>query len=202
MRVAALAAFEKACNDADVQCETSQITGVVTATIIENTELADLAVLGRGGEHTEWLDGLVGSTTEAVVRRAKCPVVVTATDSSQMDRLMVAYDGSTFGKKALQTGANLSESWKVPCDVLVVSAKKGDALVSEARAYMDAHDAEVEYITKEGDPSETIVSCASERGIDLLMIGAYGHTKVRELVVGSTTAYALNHAPCPLLLTR
>ena len=53
-----------------------------------------------------------------------------------------------------------------------------------------------------GDPSETIVAYAGDCAADLLIMGAYGHTKVRELVVGSTTAYAMNHAPCPVLLAR
>ena len=49
---------------------------------------------------------------------------------------------------------------------------------------------------------DRIIEVAKECSADLLVMGAYGHTKVRELVVGSTTAYAMNHAPCPLLLTR
>ena len=68
--------------------------------------------------------------------------------------------------------------------------------------FKESHELEVECVLRSGDPSEVIVAYAGECEADLLIMGAYGHTKVRELVVGSTTAYALSHAPCPLLLSR
>ena len=60
----------------------------------------------------------------------------------------------------------------------------------------------VDYVALDADPSEGIVEHAENSKTDLIVMGAYGHTKVRELVVGSTTAYVTNHAPCPVLLAR
>jgi nucleotide-binding universal stress UspA family protein len=199
---AALDAFRTACEEAGVACETGQITGIVSRCIVEKSELADLIVMGRGGEHSEWLDGLVGSTTAAVVRRAKQPVLVTGVDTPGTKRFLVAYDGSVHAKKALQAAASIGVDWNMPCHVLVVGDAKLGPLLDEARAYLATHPVTVDYVLRPGDPSETIVAFAKECGADLLVMGAYGHTKVRELVVGSTTAYALNHAPCPLLLAR
>ncbi|HOZ48276.1 MAG TPA: universal stress protein [Candidatus Hydrogenedentes bacterium] len=199
---AALEAFGFACREAEVSCETSLETGIVTRCILEKAELADLIVMGRGGEHTEWLDGLVGSTTEAVVRRARQPVLITGTDTPGTQRFVVAYDGSVHAKRALHMAAEISADWHMPFHVLVVGEKRGEALVAEARSYLASHSVPVEYVVKSGDPSEVIVIYAAECEADLLVMGAYGHTKVRELVVGSTTAYAINHAPCPLLLIR
>jgi len=198
----AIEAFRAACEDAGVACETSQATGIVARCILEKSELADLIVMGRGGEHTEWLDGLVGSTTEAVIRRANHPVLVTATDTPGTTRFLVAYDGSHNANRAIQAAAGISADWSMPFHVLIVSERKGEALRVQARAYLETHALEVDYILKQGDPSEVIVAYAEECAADLLVMGAYGHTKVRELVVGSTTAYAINHAPCPLLLVR
>ncbi len=199
---AALEAFSTACADADVGWETTQDTGTVVRCIVEKTELMDLVVMGRGGEHGEWLDGLVGSTTEAVVRRARCPVLVTERDSAAITRFVAAYDGSAHAKSALQIAADIGETWRVPFEVLVVDESRGEALLGEARSYLQAHDVEVSYVIRDGDPSEEIVAYARDREADMIVMGAYGHTKVRELVVGSTTAYAINHASCPVLLTR
>lgn len=199
---AALDAFKTACTEAGVGWETSQDTGTVVRCIVEKTELMDLVVMGRGGEHGEWLDGLVGSTTEAVVRRARCPVLVTARESAVIARFVAAYDGSAHAKNALQIGADIGETWHVPFEVLVVGEPRGEALLGEARSYLQAHDVEVSYVIRDGDPSEEIVAYARKREADMIVMGAYGHTKVRELVVGSTTAYAINHASCPVLLTR
>jgi len=199
---AALEAFADACREAEVVCETLQATGMVARTIVEKSALADLIVMGRGGEHGEWLDGLVGSTTAVVVRGAAQPVLVTGTDSPGNRRFMVAYDGSLHAKRALQKAAAIGADWNMPCDVLVVGGPEERPLLDEARSYLDSHDLRVDYVLKEGDPSEAIVQYAIDSDADLLVMGAYGHTKVRELVVGSTTAYAINHAPCPILLMR
>jgi len=199
---AALEAFTKECEKADVACETFQVTGIVSRCIIEKSELTDLIVLGRGGEHAEWLDGLVGSTTAAVARAAKRPVLVTGVDTPGNTRFLVAYDGSDHAKTALRHAANIATEWKMACHVLVVGDPKSASLLDEARAYIETHEVKAEYVLRAGDPSEMIVAYAQDCKADLLVMGAYGHTKVRELVVGSTTAYALNHAPCPLFLAR
>jgi nucleotide-binding universal stress UspA family protein len=199
---AALEAFRAACQQEGVACEPTQVTGIVARCIVEKSELADLVVMGRGGEHSEWLDGLVGSTTGAVVRRTKQPVIVTGTDTPGTNQFVVAYDGSPHAKKALQAAAGIGVDWHMPCHVLVVGDSSVAHLIDDARAYLDKHGVTVDYVLRPGDPSEVIVGYAKECQADLLLMGAYGHTKVRELVVGSTTAYALNHAPCPLLLSR
>lgn len=199
---AALEALSNACRDADIRCETSQTTGTLARSIVERGELTDLIVMGRGGEHGEWLEGGIGSTTQAVVRRATRPVLVTGTAQPGHDLYVVAYDGSSHSKRALQFAAQLCADWNAPLHVLSVGAERAVASLDEARAYLDAHEIGVQYVQREGDPSERIVGYALECGADLLVMGAYGHTKVRELVVGSTTAYAMSHAPCPLLLTR
>jgi nucleotide-binding universal stress UspA family protein len=199
---AALDAFRAACEQAGVTCDTAMVTGVVTRCILEHSELVDLIVMGRSGEHSEWLDGLVGSTTQSVARRAAQPVLVTNTDTVGKKACLVAYDGSVHAKRALQTAVGISADWSMPCHVLVVGDAKAAGLLDEARAYFKAHTVEAAYSLKEGDPSTTIVAYAREIQADLLVMGAYGHTKVRELVVGSVTAFAMNHAPCPLLLLR
>jgi nucleotide-binding universal stress UspA family protein len=199
---AALEAFQQVCSDAGVACEVAQVTGIVARCIVEKSESADLIVMGRGGEHSEWLDGLVGSTTAAVVRRAKRPVLVTGADTPGTKCCVAAYDGSVHAKKALQAVAGIGSDWHMPCRVLVVGDAKAGHLVDEARSFLEAHGVTADYVLRPGDPSEVIVAYAKECSADLLVMGAYGHTKVRELVVGSTTAYALNHAPCPLLLSR
>ncbi|MBI2434221.1 MAG: universal stress protein [Candidatus Hydrogenedentes bacterium] len=199
---AALRAFQKECEAAGVPAETAQVTGIIARAIVEKGDLADLIVMGRGGEHNEWLEGLVGSTTEAVVRRAHQPVLVTGTATPGRGRLVVAYDGTRHARTALKTAATLSVEWSMALHLLVVGDSKMNAIMEEALGYLDAHKTQRECIRREGDPGETIVAYAAECNADLLVMGAFGHSKVRELVVGSTTTYAINRAPCPVLLAR
>ncbi len=198
----ALSVFQQVCEEAGVAFTMEQVAGLVPRTILEKSELTDLIILGRSGEHSEWLEGLLGSTTQAVVRRSTRPVLVTGLATPGRERFLAAYDGSPHAKKALQVAVQVCSTWRAPLEVLTVGGSKAGALLEEARAYLDPHDIAVNYVAREGDPSETIVEHACECKADLLIMGAYGHTKVRELVVGSTTAYAMNRAACPLLLTR
>lgn len=199
---AALTAFRNWCDEAGVACETFQTTGIVARSIVERSELADLIVMGRSGEHSEWLDGLLGSTTETIARRARRPLLVTTTDTPGYQRLLLAYDGSANARAALRAAADIATHLDMACSVLVVDEHDGQRILEEARSYLDSHGREGQYLLRTGDPGETIMECATECGADLLVLGAYGHTKVRELVLGSTTAFALNHASCPVLLTR
>lgn len=198
----ALTSFQAACEKAGVTCETTLTTGIVPRTIVECAGLSDLVILGRSGEHSQWLEGLVGSTTEAVARRAAQPVLVTGVDQPGFDRFLVAYDGSHYARRALKMAAMISEAWHMPFHVLAVGNAETLGLLEEARNYFQAYPVEAEYAACTGDPAERIIHYAQECAADFIVMGAYGHSKVRELVLGSTTAYTLNHASCPVLLTR
>jgi nucleotide-binding universal stress UspA family protein len=198
----ALEDLESICAKKNISCDTRQVTGIVTRAILEQSELADLIVMGRGGEHHEWLEGLAGSTTEAVVRRAELPVLLTVTDKPGFDRFLMAYDGSHHARQALKTAADIATDWKMPFHVLTAGQQESQRLLAEAEEYLQSFAVDVQYIRREGAPGEAIVAAARELEADLIVMGAYGHSRMRELVVGSTTAYVMNHTPFPLLLIR
>jgi len=199
----ALKFLSEACAAADVPCEVAQASGVVAKTITDHSGLADLIVMGRGGEHSEWLEGLIGSTAEAVIRRSTLPVLITGQSHVGRDNMLVAYDGSSHAQNALKTAVAFAEVWKTKLQILVVGEKSNtEGIVSKVRGYLDAHDIEEEIVRADGEPGEVIVETAASMAADLIVMGAYGHAKVRELVVGSTTTFVINHAGCPVLLAR
>jgi nucleotide-binding universal stress UspA family protein len=73
---------------------------------------------------------------------------------------------------------------------------------SEVNGYLEAHEVAGTVLEAKGDSGEQIVEFAKSTDADLIVMGAYGHSKVRELVVGSTTTFVINHAACPVLLAR
>ena len=199
---AALKVVQDLAASEEVPCDIALVTGVVHRSIVEASELADLVVIGRAGEHSAWLDGLVGSTTEAVARRAKAPVLVTGVAEPGAGPLLLGYDGSPNARQALKTAATVAEDWGVPLSVLCVGGSEADATEAEAKAYFDDRELNPTFLRKSGDPGEAIISISKDLGASGIVIGAYGHSKVVELVAGSTTAFTLNHAACPVLLCR
>jgi len=53
-----------------------------------------------------------------------------------------------------------------------------------------------------GDPEEGILQLRETVGADLIVMGAYGHTRIRELILGSTTSHVIRKAAVPVLLVR
>ncbi|WP_349259269.1 universal stress protein, partial [Candidatus Binatus sp.] len=53
-----------------------------------------------------------------------------------------------------------------------------------------------------GHANEEIVKFLKEHDADMLFIGAYGHSRIIEMVLGSTTEYVLRNSPCPVFLAR
>ncbi|GMW00662.1 MAG: hypothetical protein AMXMBFR84_17990 [Candidatus Hydrogenedentota bacterium] len=199
---AALEVVRKACEEQGVPVELHLETGLVVRTIVESATLTDLVILARSGEHSEWLEGVLGSTTSSVVRRSERPVLITGIETPGRNAFLLAYDGSSHARRALQIAADVSRDWSVPLHLLLVGEDHATVWLDEAKSYLDPHGVSFEYTVRNGDPSETIVEHAREIGADLLIMGAFGHSKVREWVVGSTTAYVMNKVHCPVLLTR
>lgn len=198
----ALKSVEDIATAEGVDYEGSTVTGVIHRCILEASALADMVVMGRAGEHNAWLEGLVGSTTEAVARRAEVPVLVTGQPVPNDGPLVVGYDASDHAKQALKTAASVAEDWKCSLYVLTVGGPEADAAAEEAKAYLTDHAVKTDYVRKDGDPGEALVALAADVSAAGIVIGAYGHSKVIQLVTGSTTAYTLNHAKCPVLLCR
>jgi nucleotide-binding universal stress UspA family protein len=198
----ALSYAVKLCEQRKIPCETSLQTGIVHRVICETAELVDMVVMGRAGEHNQFLEGLIGSTTEAVVRRVSVPVLVTGQDMPGADHFMLAYDGSTQARKALRLSAEYAESKKRKICLLVVGEKQADILLEEARDYLQNRAVDVVFEKRGGDPGEEIVAFSAECDAGIIIMGAYGHSKLWEMVLGSTTTYVINHTPRPVLLVR
>jgi nucleotide-binding universal stress UspA family protein len=76
-----------------------------------------------------------------------------------------------------------------------------DVLARDERRLVDAGFA-VEKHVREGDPAHTIIDVASEKGADLIVVGARGNTGLRRFMLGSVSGKLSHHAPKSLLIVR
>lgn len=199
---AALQAFAAQCATHGVECDTELKTGIIHHTILEQAELADVLVLGRGGEHSDWLEGLMGSTAEAILRRAKLPVIIAPNVKPITDGILVAFDGSPHARQALKTAVDVAHDTGARLELIVVGDDDSAAIAQDAEVYLHDHGIPVKLEKRIGVASQEIVEYAHEAGVGLLVMGAYGHTRVREMLIGSTTTAVVNHAACPVMLCR
>jgi nucleotide-binding universal stress UspA family protein len=197
--------FAERCRERGVACDTVLAMGVVPNEICDQSRTADLVVLGHRGVNEQFSSGLLGSTTEAVTRKSPKPVFVSPIRFAEIRRPLLAYDGSPRAAAAMHAAAELASTLGLPLAVVHVSrdATAGaDRVLDEARRYLQSYGVECVAEALVGHANEKIVETIRDRGHDCLFIGAYGHSRIIEMVLGSTTEYVLRNSPCPVFLAR
>lgn len=187
-----------------VRSDTVLGMGVVANEIAERARTADLVVIGHRGVNEKFSTGLLGSTAESVTRKCPKPVFVSTAAFRPVTRPLLAYDGSQRAAAAMHAAAEFCISLALPLTVLTVAkdAEAGDKVITDARKYLASYDLASTCAVQTGHAPEQIVAYLNEHAIDLLFIGAYGHSRIIEMVLGSTTEYVLRHTACPVFLNR
>ena len=196
--------FKGRCAERGVTCDTALPLGVVANEICDRARTSDLVVLGHRGVNEQFSTGLLGGTTESVARKSPKPVLVCPSTFRDVTKPLLAYDGSQRASAAMHTAAEVTSALGLPLTVVHVARDGGDgeAVLGEARRYLGAYDIPVTYETLTGPPHQRIIDVLHGGGYDLLFIGAYGHSRIIEMVLGSTTEYVLRNSPAPVFLTR
>jgi nucleotide-binding universal stress UspA family protein len=199
---AALGRARDRCGRLGVVTETVVRRGVVPVVLCEEAREADLLTMGRWGEHALWATGLLGSAVECVVRKVQRPVLVASGPYEAPRRALVAFDGSAHARTALALGIEVAERIGLPLALLTVGddpARRAAAL-DEAAAACEAAGLRPVRLSNKGEPAAEIASEASPE--TLVFMGAYGHSPMRELVLGSVTEQVMRAARGPIVLCR
>jgi nucleotide-binding universal stress UspA family protein len=200
----ALNQVEGKCAQAKIPFCRQVLEGIVSREIVKSAESCDLIVMGKMGIHAKWQDVFLGTTVEFVVRQTHKPVLIVPAGCGPFTKMLIAYDGSSFANKALQSGADMASSLKLPVTVVCVSDKKEKAveILAEAKNVLKNYQVTVTTIAKEGSDHARGILEAGKEGFDILVMGAYGHSRLREMILGSTTVSVMRATTCPILLCR
>lgn len=202
--------------DAGIPVESSLLFGAPPDCILENAARfrAGLIVMGTHGR-TGWDRLKLGSTAQAVVRAAPCPVLtlqeVVARDSFRhhakvkLDRLLVATDFSSRADGVIRYVLELAA--KLGAQVRVVhAADEGEAKIRAQRKLdrmireLERNGIQGESVCVAGDPVEVILEQASVWQAEVIALGTQGRTGLSRLVLGSVAEAVLGRAGCPVLI--
>lgn len=178
--------------------------GELVETIGELEEDAELIVIGKRGEAADFASGHLGSNLERVVRSTHKIVLVAARAYEPIERVLIAFDGGQSAVKAVHYMAQSPWLSGLSCHLLSV----GNASAATRRELQGAAVllSEAGYtVTEEfadGQPEALISAKVEREGFDLLVMGAYGHTRIRNMIIGSTTTEMLQSCRIPVLLFR
>lgn len=177
--------------------------GGVVETILEREENARIVVLGRRGTDHEFAPDHIGSMIERVVRASIKPVMIVSRAYTAPEHVVFAYDASPAAKRALERLANSPLFDGLPVTIVMAEAS-GDAkrgALAEAEA-MFAPSHPVSTVMDPGKAEKVIPQIVASVENPLLLMGAYGHSPIRNLIVGSTTTEMIRTVHAPVLLVR
>lgn len=165
---------------------------------------ADLIVVGKRGEAADFAKLHLGSNLERVVRVSKKPVMVASRAFRPVKRFMVAFDGGASVMKAVTHIATGKLFPGLAGDLVMIGRETPEArgkLEAAANLLRNAS-FEVETHLEEGEPDDVIARHAEAEHIDLLVMGAYGHSRIRNFIIGSTTSEMIRSVKIPVMLFR
>ena len=176
--------------------------GVPSKVIAEVGDAFDLIVMGRRGAQAKFTQDLLGSTTEAVVRRAGTPVLLTGETYRPHPEVLLLFDGSRPANHALKLAADVCRATGWSLRVLTVGDDAGRTgpILEEARAYLEGAAYPCDYRVREGEPVFAVLEELEEYPADLVFMGMQGHSFLHDLILGSTTEQLMREIDVPLLL--
>ncbi|MDT9600463.1 universal stress protein [Sphingosinicella rhizophila] len=189
-------------NEAGVRSELCHRHGGIVETVIEREADADLVVIGKRGASADFAKGHLGSKIERVVRQSAKPVLVASRTFRDIHRALIAFDGGPTSKKAVGFAATSPLLDKVELHLTIAGAetdRNRDSL-RWAQEVLGERCVRAEIVP--GDADGVLVAAAGQCRADLVITGAYGHSPIRTLIVGSTTTAILRGIALPVLLFR
>jgi nucleotide-binding universal stress UspA family protein len=139
-----------------------------------------------------------------VIRTAVRPLLVVERAYRPITSFLIAYDGSPSVSKALDFALASPLLKGATCHILRAGRvdDKAKWYLNEAAEKLRAADYTVTSHLTAGAPEKVILDVLQRENIDLLVMGAYGHSRIRELILGSTTTTMVRTSPVSVLMFR
>jgi nucleotide-binding universal stress UspA family protein len=184
--------------------EGCQRHGGLVETLTELQEGIRLLVLGQRGEAASVASEHLGSHLERVVRAMQRPILVTPAEFRVPKQVMLAFDGSPTTRKGVDMVAASPLLRGLPCHLVMAGTDTAEKRAKLEQARKTLEDAGIEAPTAivPGDSEIVLRQYQQDNDIDLIIMGAYGHSRIRRLLIGSTTTAMLRQSVVPILLLR
>ena len=166
-----------------------------------------ILVMGRQGEEGEEGDSVgaqIGNNVERVIRTLHKPILLAPASFRSPQRILLAYDGSETTRKGLALIAGSPLFQGLDCHLVTVGEDnpRNRNLLEEATNPLRGAGLAVQASLLHGNVETALRSYQRDNDIDMIVMGAFGHSALRQFFVGSTTSSLLRHADVPLLISR
>lgn len=161
-----------------------------------------LYVVGRLGNDHDIRKQVIGSHIENVVRAIRTPILMATGKFSKPGNFMLAYDGSKSADKAIEKIANSPLLKDLPGHVVMVGEDTSNnrERLQKACELLGSTGGDISSHLLLGNVVETLVGFQERFDIELKVMGAYGHSRIRDLIIGSNTTRMLGTSTIPVLI--
>jgi nucleotide-binding universal stress UspA family protein len=206
----AVADFEAAAKSAGVSAETRLLDASIAGASDLFGRIArrfDIAVVGQAPREQGVSEELL---IEGALFGSGRPVIVVPQIQSQplkLDKVMVCWDGSRPAARAIGDAVPLFERAKAIEIVVVTSErdKSGEITGANMKRHLARHGINVEIkriAAGSADVQTAILAHAADSGADFIVMGGYGHSRLREFILGGVTRSILKSMPVPVLMSH
>ncbi|MVA54539.1 universal stress protein [Agrobacterium vitis] len=178
--------------------------GDLAETLQELEESADLIVIGKRGEGADFAQLHLGSNLERVVRSSHKMIAIASRAFKPIRKVLIAYDGGAMAMKAVDYISGNPMFAGLSIKLVTVgddTPEARQALIEGKLRFTDAG-VPVESAIVAGQPDKAISDIVEREAYDLLMMGAYSHSRLRALFIGSTTTEMIRACKVPVLIFR
>jgi nucleotide-binding universal stress UspA family protein len=178
--------------------------GSLVETLAELEPRCDLVAIGKRGTHADTAREHLGANLERVVRTAVRPVLVTPSQFQPIETFILAYDGGPSAARAMDFALASPLLKGLACHLLRAGHldDKAKWYLGEASAKLRAGGYGVTTHAIDGTPEKVIPEVIQRENIQLLVMGAYGHSPIRAFILGSTTTDMVRTCSVPVLMFR
>jgi len=184
--------------------EVRQRHGDLIGTLKEFENETRMLVVGKRGADTASAHGHIGGHLESIIRSLHKPILIAQQSFTPPKNIMLAFDGSATTRKGVDMVAASPLFRGIPCHLAMVSADTEAAQeeLKSAQQVLIAAGFECPATIIPGEPERALAEYQSQYDIDLLIMGAYGHSRIRHLIVGSTTTAMISKTKISLMVLR
>ncbi len=183
--------------------EILQRHGELYENLLELEPAIRVLLIGQRGEDSHG-DLKIGAQVQAIIRSLHKPILLVNGPFKKPQKVMLAYDGTPSAQKALQMIAQSPLFKTLVCEVVYVYKDESAAekMLESARKVLEGSGVAYSCTAISGEPVAALLAYRQANGIDLTVMGAFSHNRLRDAIFGSFTAKMIAQSDKPLLLLR
>ena len=194
--------FKQICENEDIRGVLAIEVGDPVQKILERSALTDLIVMKIAHPPSTGIKALA-SHIRTLITRSSRPIFAMPGKVSVLHHALLAFDGSPKSKEALFVATYLAEQWQTKLTIL--TGLDDSALDSSAQDfaqnYLEFNEIEADFISSKYS-AETLKATAEATNADLLLMGGYSGSILKEMTVGSSVNFMLRESQLPIFICR